>query len=139
MWWRDASAVAALFLDRFDLVDDGIDFFWLELVGKLRHALPAVSDYVAQVIGGHAGGFLVDQRRSGEHASVGRFAVALGAVFLENGIRGQRCLWFGLGVRGSGDQRRGYRETEFLQGHLFILREVSWMAGGRDLDICWHL
>ena len=70
-----------------DLDDEFIDLFPGKLAGKLGHPSFAVGDDVAQIVSGRGGNFGGSEGRSGKMPALGRFAVALGAVLLEGGVR----------------------------------------------------
>ena len=97
------SVLLSLNLLDFNLLGQSVDFFWRELACEFRHATFAVADDVAQVVQGGGGGFFGDERRSGEVAALGGFAVTLGAVLLEHGVCGQgRAGISRLGLGGDG-------------------------------------
>ena len=88
--------------------DQGVNFFRCQFAGVLGHAAFAVGDDIAQIVGGGRGRFFGNERWSGKVAAPGGFAVTLGAVFLENGVRGQgRVRRRGLG-KDSGENEEQY-------------------------------
>ena len=80
------------------MLDQLIDFFGGKFAGVFWHTAFAVADHGAQVGGGGGGGLFGDERGSAEVAAFSGLAVALGAVFPVDGVRGQgRVRRLGLG------------------------------------------
>jgi hypothetical protein len=89
----DDGAIDYSFLVQgFDLLNQRVDFVRCEFRLVLGHVTFAVSDDVAQLVGGSSCDFLRDERRPAEVAPLGHFAMTLRAVIHEDRIRGQRRI-----------------------------------------------
>ena len=106
-----------LFTLRADLFDESIDFGGLKLSLELGHVMFPIGDDGPEIVGGHGRRFPRHQRWATHEMTFGRLTMTFGAIFLIDGVGGQRTLGFGfLSVRNESNARDA-TENKSEPGH----------------------
>jgi hypothetical protein len=87
-----ALSIYSFLVQGFDLLNQRVNFVRCEFGFVPGHVTFAVSDDVAQLVGGSSCDFLRDERRPAEVPPLGHFAMTLRTVIHEDRIRGLRRI-----------------------------------------------
>lgn len=121
-------------IQRFDLLDERVDFFRRQLAAKLWHVAFAVGNDRVQVIGSGGMDFLVGNKRRPVHkAALGIVSVTADAVFLKDRIRGQGCVGRQGLSGGCGNEKQSYSEWECFQWDLLEMDVQKYNVPGISL------